>query len=209
MTNSENPDADTDLAALRRIAEEGRDLPLLGGRHFLIWGTILPLAALYHWALMSGHIDLPAWTLTASWFGLTALAAVISNMAGHGQRGRPGTTTLANKVERGVWTAAGVMFATIAVCLLINAALLSENPRAWDHFALLAPITFGVYGLAINASAVAARASWLKPYVFASFALMAVTVLMLENVWLYLVFTAGIAALSLTLGFALLRRERS
>lgn len=198
----------TDLTELRRIAEEGRNLPMLGGAHFILWGSALPLAALYHWLLMSGYIDMPYWTLTVCWFGMAAIAGLLSNLLARRQRTRMGTETLANRVERGVWQAAGAMFAIIALGLATHAAVFSTDPRAWSYFALLAPITFGVYGIAIKASAVSARADWLKPYIFLSFALTAITALMVGSIWLYLIFTLGIAALSLSLGVDLLRRER-
>ncbi|MBV7255649.1 hypothetical protein KCG44_02485 [Pacificimonas sp. WHA3] len=198
-----------DLNALRRIAEEGRDLPLMGGRHFLIWGIALPVAGIYHWAVVSGHIDAPGWTLTLSWFGLAGFATIIGRMIGARRGQGHATETSASRVERGVWAAAGATFAILAIGLLLHASLGPQSGAAgrFAFFVMLAPMTFGIYAIAINASAVATNALWMRPYVALSFAFAAVTILMLSSPWLYLVYAIGIAAISIPLGVALVRRE--
>lgn len=198
-----------DLAELRRIAEEGRDLPSLGGRHFLIWGIALPIAGVYHWALTNGVVEAPRWTLALCWFGLSAVAALIGRAMTKGQQGSPQAETSAHRVERGVWAAAGAGFAIMAIGLLLHAALAPDDASRsrFAYFSIMAPVTFAIYGIAINASAAAVRAAWMKPYIALSFTFAAITVLLLSSPYLYLIYAIGIALVSIPLGLALVRRE--
>ncbi|MGB7406469.1 MAG: hypothetical protein WA906_12325 [Pacificimonas sp.] len=195
---------DTDLNELRRIAEAGRDRPLLGGRDFLIWGTILPLAGLYHGALAAGLFAAPPWSLAISWFGAAMLALAITKSGGKRDR-----TPLASaqRVERQVWQAAGATFGVLAIGLFTHGLVGGFDTVTSAGFAMLAPISFSIYGIAISASAAAAGADWMKRYAILAFVFAGVTVTIIANPWLYFVYALGIFLVSVPLGRGLVARE--
>lgn len=197
-----------DLAALRKIAEQGRRAPLLSGRYFILWGAILCAASLYHYALMRGLIAAPSWSLALVWFGLSGLGAVISIAFGRssGERGALGT---GNRVEAAVWSAAAWLFAIVALSLFTMASLAPPPGLAnpFGMFTLMPPLTFGVYAIAIKASAIAGEAPLLRPYALLSLALAGAETLLIARPEQYLLFAVGIVIVSIPPGVALLRRE--
>lgn len=194
-----------DLAQLRRLAEEGRSAPLLGGRPLVIYGIAIAAAAAFQAALFAGVVPLPGWVLAFSW-SLPMFAAgwlARSDV-------RPAPITLANRVERQVWRAGGTVLALTAAATLIFGLVWQGRlgPGAWLGFAAMAPLTFGVYAIALNASAAAGnQLVLLRPFVALSIAFLIGTVLLAGTLSQSVALMLGALLCSVWPGVLLLRRE--
>lgn len=206
-----------DLSRLRQIAEEGRQRPLLGGPSLIVWGGAIATAALFHWMVVTQVLPLPRWSLTVGWFGLMAGAALVAGWLQHRYTfGSAGGDSMrssaalsnANRVSRSVWRMTGAFLGTLSVGLVVNAILAARaGLDAWPLLSVIAPVTFGVFGIALAATAVAGEADWLRRYAWGSLGLTVVTAALLGQPAQYLVFAAGAVGVGVLPGLRLLRAQ--
>lgn len=202
-----NAPTQDDLSRLRAIAEQGRSAPLLGGRHLILWGSAMALALLINWAVVRRILPWPDYGLSISWFGIVLAAWAASLLLGRRQAGTPGALSVGNQVERAVWTTAGGFLLTLSMALFVRASL-SGDPGAWAWMAVMSPVMFGAYAVALHASAVAGNSNTAKPYVLVSLAFSAVTAFLIGDPVQYLVAAGGIALVSILPGLFYLAAER-
>jgi hypothetical protein len=196
-----------DLSRLRAIAEEGRNAPLLGGWHMILWGVAIALALLVNWAVVERLLPWPGQAIGISWFTIVLAAWAGSVLLGRSQAARRGAATVGNRVERAVWVTAGAFLAILAIALFVRAAL-RDDSGGWVWFAVMQPVTFGVYAVALNASAVAGNSKAGRPFVLLSLALAATTALLIGEPVQYLVASAGVALVLVAHGIRQLAAER-
>ncbi len=194
-----------DLARLRAIAEEGRAAPLLGGRHLILWGGAMTAALLINWAVIQRILSWPGYSLAISWFGITLLAWIGSLLLGRKETGKPGEFTIGNKIERAVWTNVGAFLTILAVGLFARASLAGDSD-AWALFAIMPPVAFGAYALALTATAVASGGGRLYAWLSLGFA--AATTILIGDASQYLAAAAGVALVTISSGVGQLRAER-
>ncbi len=202
--NAPTPD---DLSRLRAIAEQGRSAPLLGGWHLILWGGAMALALLINWAVVRQILPWPDYALSISWFGIVLAAWTGSLLLGRRQAGTPGALSVGNQVEHAVWTTAGAFLLALSLALFVRASL-SEDSGAWSLMAVMSPVMFGAYAVALHASAVAGNTSRAKPYVLISLAFAAATAFLIGDPVQYLIAAAGIALVSILPGLAYLAAAR-
>lgn len=199
--------ADADWARLRAIAEQGRQRPLLGGRPLVIWGVAIAVAAIGHWAIQTRLVPAPLWVLAPWWFVLTAGAAVLAGIAMRRDAGGTGVASIGNQVSEAVWRMGGTFLGALALGLVIFAAWASGRgvPEAWLLMAAMPPVTFGVYGIALAATAVAAEARWLRAYAWASLGFSVAAAVTIGMIWQFAVMAAGALVVSVLPGMRMLR----
>lgn len=198
-----------DLARLRAIAEEGRARPLLGGLPLIIWGLTIAVAALGHWAVATRLVPVPLWVLAPWWFVLTACAALTAGVAQRGKGDAPGAEAVANRVSRAVWQMGGTFLGTLALGFAIFAAWATSRgaPEAWLLMTAMPPVTFGVYGVALAATAVAGNARWLLPYAWVSLGFTVATAVAIGTIAQFPLMAAGAIVVSILPGLRLLRSD--
>ena len=104
-----------DLAQLRAIAEDGRRMPLLGGRILILWGVAIAVASLFQWAVIQCILPLPAISLAVGWFAICGGAWALSHLSFFRKRiGKGG-----NAVERTAWQFAGGFLGLTATALFV------------------------------------------------------------------------------------------
>ncbi len=199
-----------DIAVVRALAEEGRFAPLLGGRFFVLWGAVTAVGYLINWAVVVRALALPATAIPAAWFVLIGAGVVSSRLLQRGLPDKPGASALGNQVERAVWSAAGSVLIVIAVSFFVFAQFIADGEgrdAGWTIYAAFPPIIFGVYAIALQATAAAARASLLNPIVRLSIAIGAATTLLAASPAQHLLAALGIAVVSVAPGILMMRKE--
>ena len=63
-----------DISFLRRVSEEGRYAPLLGGRYLFMWGTVITIAYTFQYLILSQTLAWPGWSIAAMWLIVMAIA---------------------------------------------------------------------------------------------------------------------------------------
>ncbi len=208
MTRLSSPaydhEAQADLARLKALAEEGRNRPLLGGRDSVLFGLAVTLASILHAAILANVLPWPQLALAGVWFVSIGGAALVARLL---RNPTTGNTAVGNRVERAVWRASALVLTVLPIGIFAHAAL--NDGDGYRLFSLMPPITFGVYAIALTASATAARADYLKPYAALSLFFMAITLLLSSSIWQYAAMSVGAVIVGVLPGIAQMRRVRA
>jgi hypothetical protein len=205
-------DAIADLARLREIAEEGRRLPLLGGRHMILWGSAVIIALLLNWAVVTRFFALPSISLSIIWFVLMVGAAIIGSLPNFDKGQRRLAMDVGNMVERSVWQFGGSFMGIISISIFALAMFQlqkNDDPSRFMLFALIPPISFGVHAIALRTAAVVSTLDALKPYSLISLAFVALTTLLAGSHWQFPVATFGIFLVAILPGCLLIALEKA
>lgn len=206
-----------DLKTARALAEAGRRAPLLGGEDYVVWGLAVAAGLLVNGAIVVRVLSLPEWAIPISWFALMGAAGLISSRVRAKNRARSGAAGFGNTVSHAVWRAAGLFLGVFALTLFAAGLAAPFDPGAsgadrgrWiaAGFAMFTPASFGVYGIAMEASAAAADVRWLRTYSRLSFAAMAATIVTAGSPLQFIVAAAGVAVVLVLPGVLMMRRAR-
>jgi hypothetical protein len=209
-TKKMTDDAIADLARLRTIAEEGRRLPLMGGRHLILWGSVIALATVLHGAVFTQILPLPAVSVAFIWFGLTGMAGLLGRsgwLRGGKKRLRH---DVGNRTERAVWQVGGVFLGLTAFMILLHGYWvlnLQNMTHGFALFEMMPALTFGVYAIALRVSAEVAALDTLKPFAWISVAMAGVSILLAGTAWQFPVTALGVICVSILPGLKLCALE--
>lgn len=158
MTKSSAQD---DLAYIRSIAEEGRNVPLVGGTTFLIWGVLIGTTALIGYLMDVGVLpfvnQLWLWSvaLTIGWGASFWFGRSSSTMAGG--------ASLSNRTVTVAWIGCGIFITTYWLAILAATLIAAEGGFPVRYLlATMFPVAFGLYGLAFFVTAVVANQGWYR-----------------------------------------------
>jgi hypothetical protein len=208
MTDSALTSSIADLARLRAIAEEGRRMPLLGGRHLILWGSVVALASALHGAVVSQFVPLPMISIAFIWFGLTGLANFISRSFKMGAAHKH--NDVANRVERSVWQIGGAVLWLTPIGILAAANLpLQQTGKPFFYllFATMPSLTFGVYAIALRVAAEVSDIAALRRYALLSLAFVPICLMLVGSVWQFVAMSIGILLVSILPGRMMLALE--
>lgn len=200
-----------DLARLREIAEEGRSRPLLGGASLVVWGTAIALASLLGWSVLARLVVVPGWSVSLIWFGLMLGAGLLSAISKRGHVHRPAAMSTGNRVSLAVWRMVGSFLGTLAVGLTLYTLFGGRevgDGAQWAMMSVMAPVTFGAFGIALAATAVSADAPWLLRYAWLSLAFTVATAALLGQLVQHLVMAAGAIAVGVLPGLRMIKAAR-
>lgn len=191
-----------DLAYARSLAEEGRQTPLIGGAYLVLFGVLLGIAyGAQYYVLTSAAID--AWAISLIWIGF-GVCAGIGIMALRGRtKALPGGASVGNRADRVIWQ--GVVIAIMVVVAgVILRSVLTADYLLTD--AIMAA-GFGLYGVALYASAAMSGHGWLRAFAWLSWAISGTLWYFIGHPWAYLVAAAGAVLVLLAPGAAMMRSE--
>lgn len=207
-----------DLAVARTLAEEGRRAPLIGGQVYVIWGVAIASCLIANWAISTGAIAVSAWAIPLIWFSAMPIAGVWSGAVRSRIAHRPGATGFGNSVTAAVWSASGLFLGVFAAVLFATLLAAPEGAlgksRATGEifpfaFSIFQPMCFGGYGVAMAASAEAAKSALLRNFSRVAFLAMAATTALIGRSEQLLVGAAAAIIVLALPGYLLMRRERS
>ena len=208
MSTAPSQSAQDDLRMMRELAEEGRNRPLLSGRHLVLFGAAIALASMLHALVMLRVLPWSPNALPIIWLGLIVPAMVVSKLWRSGEA--TWQPSLGHKVEQAVWQAGGAFLGIVSVSTLALAYLRLERDGETVTFylmSMIAPVTFGVYATALAASAAAGRVAALRPFAALSMAFVVATALTAGTAAQFAVMGAGVLLVSVVPGVMLIKRE--
>lgn len=192
-----------DLAYARALAEEGRHAPLIGGSYFVLFGVLLAIAYSAQWSVLSGAWPVGQQVIGFTWIGFGAAAAIGVTLLSRRVRKLPGGAAISNQVDRAVWNGAAIAIIACVVGAVLR-AMVTHDFTAPD--AIMAA-GFGLYGVAIYASARAGGHPWLQSFAWIAWAVSAALWFFMHEVWTYLVAAAACVIVLIAPGIMMLRRE--
>lgn len=205
-----------DLSIARSLAEEGRNAPLIGGVFYVVWGLTIFACLLFNWAVVTGTLRVTPWAIAAVWFAGPFAAHLYSRVARARLKTAPGADAVGNAVSGAVWRSVGLFLGLFAVTLFIalfqapawmfGAETPGEGRIFGAAFSIFLPISFGAYGVALAATAEAAKSPLLKRFSLLSFGVMVVALALIGRPEQFLVGAAGILLVSVLPGLIVMRR---
>lgn len=208
QTQKTGPDLASELAYVRSLAEEGRDAPLVGGIYYVIWGGLMGAASLTAFLMLTGVLPLGPAGAFLPWVAAGGLGWLCSMMLWRRHGRKPGTMTLGNRTAAATWLAVGLFMTVFWFALIfVHDDFTSIGVPRYFLFSFMFPIAFGVYGVAFYATAVAARAPWLKLFAFLSWGFSIATLFFSGDAYQFLLGSAGCFACAALPGVLLMRGE--
>lgn len=191
-----------DIAFLRVLAEEGRQVPFVGGPILLAAGLCFGSASLAIWVNLSFDLIVSSWSFMVPWVvGLLVFLAFLVIA-----KRRQGALAGPSRAIGVAWSAAGWSILFVGLSLAVMAV---RGRDAYVANAFL-PFILSIYGSAWFVAAALTRARWLFGVAFGAFAFALVTAWFAsQGVAIYLVYALGLYALVAAPGWALMRQARA
>lgn len=180
--------ADLDYAS--SLARDGANTPLLGGPIGLMWGVLLTLIFLGQWAILSGTAALPPKYIWVMWLAFAIIGGLGSAILGKKIDQKPGSNSVANRVESYVWVMFSGFAATLFIGVVLNMVIQGSSTETFDFLVVAA---FAAQGLAYGVVAKLTNLKWIHIASFTSFAASAICFAMLGSVNIYLFASIGAA----------------
>ena len=210
MAKSSSTDLAGEIAYVRSLAEEGRNAPLVGGVLYVIWGSVIGLAALLTYFQVKGALALPF--VGGLWFWVAAFAIgwTASLTLGRGLGAKPGALTVGNRTAKAVWLAIGVFMSMVWISGMAFRGRFEAAGTDPDFiFALMFPVAFGLYGIAFYATAVAAKLDWMRGFTLAASVFAVASLYYVGDAKQLLLGAAGSLCCAVVPGALLMRRAPS
>ncbi|WP_306253099.1 hypothetical protein [Parvularcula sp. IMCC14364] len=200
--------AEDDLAYVRAIAEEGRNVPLVSGSSFIVWGGIIGTTALIQFFMSLGV--LPSVNMIALWSTAFVLGWTVGTVVSNRSNQAPGASSVGNRIVGAVWSACGI-FISLYWLSLVAAYFLYRGDLApvGFLFATMFPVAFGIYGVAFYVTAIAANQSWYKWVSVGSWTISVILILTLMTDMMLLLSALGTYAVVLAPGLIMLKDQPS
>jgi len=210
-TNTSNP-AFEDLARLRGIAEEGRRLPLAGGRYLILWGYTIFTAIVAQAVITLHWLPVPPMSIALTWPVIMVTGGLIARHPAFSRGAQKTRPDLGARIERTVWTFGGAFLALAPLSAVAAAYVMLKTSGSAQLFALMMgmpALTFGVYAIALAASAEIAAFPQLKRYALLSLLFVPITLLLAGTIWQFAAVALGILLVSIVPGHMMLAAERA
>lgn len=173
----------------RKVAEQGIDAPLVGGRFGLLWGVLLTITFAGHWAILTGTVGLPLPTLGWLWLGFAVAGSAGTFLLDRTVRNKPGLSSFGNRADSVIWMFFG---ATMFACFLGLALKLAAGGGSYPLFDFMVAIGFAGQGMAYGALSQLTTQRWLLAPAIGAYLLAIVSFYLYGTAALYLAAAAGV-----------------
>ena len=201
MTKSEILD---DLAYVKTLAEEGKNAPMMGGRIGLWWGVLLCIVLFNHWVSLKGISPLPIEMIGLAWLAFGVVGGIGSFILGRSLAGKPGITSVNNRVAGALWTGNAIILFVYSFSALLSAVYGKSDYGIMDT---IMPIAFGLYALTAYVLAKISHDKWHLIPGSIALAFVPISLFLLGTPNLYLAAMVGVALTSVIPSIVELRRE--
>ena len=193
-----------DLAYIRQMAEEGATAPSLSGRYSLLWGSLVTVALITHWATLTGYISIPHNMIGAIWITMAVLGTMGTIIICRLLRDKPGQSSAGNRAESTVWPVMSLGIFLYATATGFAVALRDQPVILFDT---IIPVAFTLHAVATSVSVPLfhTKTPWLL--VIVSLALAACAMFMVGTSEIYLIAAAGVFLTQIMPAISTIRAE--
>ena len=207
MMTEKIEDPAADIAFMRRLAEEGAQVPMQGSSLLMFGGLLYGVASLFHWALFAGLLPLDQDLIWVGWVGATIAYWIVLGVTIPRLRRNAGVNTTANRAMGIAWS--GMGWGIFAMFLTITVLGLRLGEGVLEGMYVLIPsiimIFYGV-GWAVHATMQRSRPLWMLS--LGSFAAAPLLALFAGSADQYLAYAAALFGLMALPGFLLMRAAK-
>jgi len=201
--NANAEDSAADIAWMRRLAEEGRDAPLLNGPIMVAAGVIFGAANGLQWAIQARVLVVDPMVQLWVWLGAGAVFAVALFLLIRRASRKPGYGSYGNKAVGAAWS--GLGFGIFVMWLSLMAV--GFRTGDWTMMWAMPSVVATAYGSAWIVSGAMAGRRWMTATGLLAYAGAVLFGALIGNVALYLAFAAFMVATALVPGLVLMRQE--
>ena len=205
MTKDQLQSVRDDIAFMRALAEEGSQVPLLGGGISLAAGLIFAAASVGHWMITEGVLRVPPWGVMVNWVAAGVVFGAVCRMLVKRTNSQPGAASPVNKATGSAWSAVGFAIFTMFLALFAM-AWATGNGAVFNVFPVL---ILALYGAAWSVAADLTGRLWIRIVALGSFAAAVIMGLLAGSSWLMLAYAAALVLLAAVPGIILLWQEPS
>lgn len=189
-----SPVTNSDLADLKRLAEDGRRVTLPGTEFAILWGLLVVLASGLTYLAIGGAVALPVWSI---WTGFIVLGWAGSMILGRRLGRNPKAPALANRLLAAIWIATGAGITACYIGIVMSGGVYGQ---------LMIPISHAALGTAFAVIANLSRERWLYGVALAWWASVIAAFQLLDRIEVLLL-TSGAALVLLVLPALVLARK--
>ena len=203
MTRDQVQSVHDDIAYMKALAQEGRQAPLVGGRILITAGLVFGVAAIVHYGVDSGLIDVSPVAYPVVW-GTAMLIFFGALIVGIRQADRkPGAQSASNRASGAGWMGAGL-------CIFVMS--LAMGVIGWktqsDTAAMVFPsLIFALYGSAWAVSATMSGQKWQWWLAVGCWIATPLIAFLIGSPLMWLGYAAGLFLFALIPGLILVRQE--
>ncbi|PHR91274.1 MAG: hypothetical protein COA69_12245 [Robiginitomaculum sp.] len=201
MTKTEILD---DIEYVTALAVEGRNAPYLGGRIGLMWGVLLCVTLLIHWATLTGHLAFPQSSLGILWIVYGVVGFVLSGILNRGTPAKPGQSSMNNKVANALWVGNAIFLSIYAMSAGLSAGFGGNDFIIMDT---ILPLAFGLYGFIHYVLARISAEKWQYVSSAVSLGFVPICLFLQGEANLYLASVVGIIATIIVPSLLYIKRE--
>jgi len=205
MTEEKMQTLKDDIAFMKALAQEGSAVPLLFGGVMVAAGLTFGLAAIGHWMIDTGVLNVPDWAFLVNWLGAAAVFGIAANRILHRAKSKPGYSAGVNKATGAAWSGVGfAIFASWAGMMGIGLAT-----GQWQVMNVFPVLIFALYGAAWFVAASLSGKGWIMLVALGSFAAAVAMGALTATPYVMLGYAACLMLLTVLPGWILMRQEPS
>lgn len=203
MTKDQLQDVRDDIAFLRALAQEGSQVPMLGGGISIAAGLIFALASVGHWLIAQKILVVSDWAYLVNWLGAGAIFGVVATLLIRRTSRQPGATSAVNTATGAAWSGVGM---SIFVMWLGMMAIMFVTKNS-AVFAVFPVLILALYGAAWSVAADMSRRGWLRVVSWGSYVGAVLMGLLTTSPYQMLAYAAALVLLAVVPGIILVRQE--
>lgn len=203
MMTDKIEDPAADIAWMRKLAEEGRDAPLLNGPILVAAAVIFGAANLAQWAVQSGALVVDPMVQLWVWLGAGAVFGLALYVLIQRASRKPGYGSHGNKAVGAAWSALG--FGIFVTWLSLMA--MGFGSGDWTAMWAMPSVVATAYGSAWIVSGAVSGRRWMTVIGLASYAGAVLFGALIGDSAIYLAFAVFMLATALVPGLVLMRQE--
>ncbi|MEL7482587.1 MAG: hypothetical protein AAGJ29_13625 [Pseudomonadota bacterium] len=193
-----------DLAFARAMAEEGATAPSLSGRFAVMWGLLVTLALLAHWAVLRNILPIEPQYIGLIWLTMGVVGGIATAALRMTLRSKPGQSTAGNQAEAAGWPVVSLVLFSVAACIAASVFFRGQPPILFD---MIIPMAFGFYTVMTALSARLFRTTSSQWQIWLSGLLAAGSAALLGHPDLYLLAAVGAVLTQIVPGILAMRAE--
>lgn len=193
-----------DITYMRRLAEQGRSAPILGGVFLAAAGVVFGIACIVQWAMVMRGVESVA-SIVELWGGAMLLFALVWVLFFLQMRSKGAAAIgITNRAFHAAWLGSGIGITVTSIGVAV-AASVAQSPVVMVSYP---PMVFGFYGTAWLVSGVLAQRRWMYGAALASYVFAVVLGVLVTQATMLL--AMGVALfVTLTIPGILLMREKA
>ncbi len=203
MTRDQVQSVHDDIAYMKALAQEGRQAPLVGGRILVTAGLVFGAAAIIHYGINSGLIDLPSVAYLVLWGAAMLIFFGALIVETRRCEGKPGARSAGNRAASAGWMGAGLGIFVMSLAM----GVIGWKTQSSAVAAVFPSLIFALYGSGWAVSATMSGQKWQWYLAIGCWIATPLIAFLIGSPLLWLGYAAGLFLFALVPGLILMRQE--